>query len=257
MKIINAFIIAFSMYSKIPMPNAKWEDENMKYSFCFLPLIGALIGALLIGLKYLCNILELSNIIFAAFATYLPILITGGLHMDGFCDTIDALSSHQSPERKLEIMKDSNSGAFAIIKSVIYFMLYFSLLTQITYTGIFILSVGYILSRELAGLSIINLKCAKGSGLAAAFSNAAHKKNVTIILIIMLIFTVTGMIAINQIIGGVAAAVSLILYFCYKNMAYREFKGITGDTTGYFLQICEISICFSVIIAEGVLKLWN
>jgi adenosylcobinamide-GDP ribazoletransferase len=43
-----------------------------------------------------------------------PIIITGGIHMDGFLDTQDALSSYQPRERRLEILKDSHAGAFAI-----------------------------------------------------------------------------------------------------------------------------------------------
>ena len=49
----NSFKIAFSMYSKIPMPRADWEKENMRYMMCFFPLIGAVIGALLIGWEWL------------------------------------------------------------------------------------------------------------------------------------------------------------------------------------------------------------
>ena len=42
----NNFKVAFAMYSKIPMPMADWNKENMKYTFCFFPFIGLVIGAL-------------------------------------------------------------------------------------------------------------------------------------------------------------------------------------------------------------------
>ena len=42
----NNFKVAFAMYSKIPMPRADWNKENMKYTFCFFPFIGLVIGAL-------------------------------------------------------------------------------------------------------------------------------------------------------------------------------------------------------------------
>ena len=53
----------------------------------------------------------------------LPVLVTGGIHMDGFLDTTDALSSWQPREKKLEILKDSHAGAFAIIMGCSYFVL--------------------------------------------------------------------------------------------------------------------------------------
>ena len=45
-KVVKAFVVAFSIYSKIPMPRFTWESEDMKYHLCFFPWVGAVIGAL-------------------------------------------------------------------------------------------------------------------------------------------------------------------------------------------------------------------
>ncbi|MHB1150844.1 MAG: adenosylcobinamide-GDP ribazoletransferase [Eubacteriales bacterium] len=257
MRLFNSFIIAFATYSRIPMPRAEWNDENMKYSICFFPLVGAAAGILLLGLYYLAGMLLFNIIIFAAAAACLPVFITGGIHMDGFCDTIDALSSYQPIERKLEILKDSNSGAFAVIKCAMWFLLYFAAFTQISATGIYIVSVGYVLSRALSGLAIVHFKTARGSGLAAAFKGAAHKRNVTVILIILIVFCVSVMICISPFTGG-AAVISAGLMFIYcRVMSYGQFGGITGDIAGYFLVMCEFAMVWGVVITEGVLRLWN
>ena len=47
MKFLEPMIIAFSMYSKIPMPRIEWNKENMKYTMCFFPLIGVVTGAII------------------------------------------------------------------------------------------------------------------------------------------------------------------------------------------------------------------
>ena len=49
MHVIRSLCIAFSTYSRIPVPQVAWTDENRKYSMCFFPLIGAVIGLLLWG----------------------------------------------------------------------------------------------------------------------------------------------------------------------------------------------------------------
>ena len=49
MRVIRSLCIAFSTYSRIPVPQVAWTDENRKYSMCFFPLIGAVIGLLLWG----------------------------------------------------------------------------------------------------------------------------------------------------------------------------------------------------------------
>ena len=48
-RIWNSFKIAFSMYSRIPMPRSEWTDENKSYAMCFFPWIGAVIGLLSYG----------------------------------------------------------------------------------------------------------------------------------------------------------------------------------------------------------------
>ena len=56
--------------------------------------------------------------------TAIPLLVTGGFHVDGFMDTTDALSSYREKEERLRILKDPHIGAFAVIGVVIYYLLY-------------------------------------------------------------------------------------------------------------------------------------
>ena len=46
MRVIRSMIIAFSTYSRIPMPQVEWSDANKKYTMCFFPAIGAVVGLL-------------------------------------------------------------------------------------------------------------------------------------------------------------------------------------------------------------------
>ena len=55
MKIIKGFVIAFSIYSKIPVPQFDWKEEDMQYHLCFFPLIGLIIGALEAGWFFLAK----------------------------------------------------------------------------------------------------------------------------------------------------------------------------------------------------------
>ena len=260
MSIFKAFLIAISMYSRIPVPQKfiVWNEKNMKYSICFLPVIGAVIGAALILWYHLCGYLGLGNIVFAAIATAIPILITGGIHMDGYCDTVDALSSYQPTERKLEILKDPNAGAFAVIKACIYYILYFAFMTRISYNGIVIISAGFIISRTLSGLAVVNFKSAKGSGLAATFKEAAHKRIVTVILLFVFVSCVTCLYVFFDIYSASAAVISACCVFLYyRFMAYKQFGGITGDIAGYFLVLCELWMTVGIVFMEGLMKLWN
>ena len=80
--LLESMNIAFSMYSRIPMPRVDWNEKNMKFALCFFPLVGLVIG-LLQGIV-LWNLQGCSTILAAAVAVLLPVLLTGGIHVDGF-----------------------------------------------------------------------------------------------------------------------------------------------------------------------------
>ena len=141
---MKAILIAFSTYSKIPMPHFKWDPKALQYSMCAFPLVGAVIGAGEFVIWYLFGfLLQWSEVFTAALLTIFPILITGGIHMDGFLDTVDAKSSYKSKEEKLQILKDPHTGAFAIIRGCLYFLIYFGCMYELVTAGIAILMFFY------------------------------------------------------------------------------------------------------------------
>ncbi len=253
MNIISSIIVAFSMYSAIPMPKTDWNDKNMRYSICFFPFVGLVVASLLILWYNLTSIIGFNTMIFAAIATAIPIFVTGGIHVDGFCDTVDALASYQSTEKKLKILKDPNCGAFALIKTVIYFIITFALYTQINLVGIYIMAVAFVLERSLSAFSILMFKKANGSGLASTFSNASSKKPVIIFLVSLIISCITALILIDYRFALAAIISTAIAFIYYKVIAYKHFNGITGDIAGYFLQLSEILVLASTIITGVVL----
>ena len=56
--VLNGLFIAFSMYSRIPVPQAEWEGAGMGYVLCFFPTVGAVIGAAASGFCFLADRME-------------------------------------------------------------------------------------------------------------------------------------------------------------------------------------------------------
>ena len=248
----DAFKIAFSMYSKIPMPKTDWNKKNMKYALCFFPAVGIAILALVMLWNYISVNLQIGDIMHTAILVAIPILVTGGIHLDGFLDTMDALSSYQPMEKKLEILKDPHTGAFAIIGAVTYFTVYFGVWSEVHGKALIILSIGFILSRALSGLSVVTFPCAKNSGLAATFSDAAEKNKVKYTMIGYIFICTLIMLFINVILGGICVTTAFIVFIYYKTMSKKNFGGITGDLAGYFLQMCELLMALSVVFIEKI-----
>ena len=105
--ILRTVGMAFALYSRIPMPRLDWESESRKYTLYAFPLVGFAVGICELLWLWIAQVLDLHTILTGAVLTALPIWVTGGIHLDGFCDVCDARASHQSRERKLEILKSS------------------------------------------------------------------------------------------------------------------------------------------------------
>ena len=248
--LFKSMAITFAMYSKIPVRNFNWEKENMKYCLLFLPVVGIVEGIFLIAFSIFLNKLNVNPILIAAVLTVLPILYTGGIHMDGFLDTMDALGSNQDKQKKLNILKDSNSGAFAIIGGLVYILLYFaSLLTFQGFTRIYILAVSYMLIRAYSALSLIVFKNARGSGLAFEFADKSLIYTNRTVLIGFILLGSIAMIIINVNYGLLCAISVFLVFMYYRVKSFEEFGGITGDLAGYFLQLAELVVVLVLALA--------
>ena len=104
MKFIKSFFIAFSFYSKIPVPQFEWKQEDMKYALCFFPWVGALIGVCVYFWGDFCLKREIGVLCYTFIAAAIPLLITGGFHADGFMDTMDAFHSYQPKESSKNVI---------------------------------------------------------------------------------------------------------------------------------------------------------
>ena len=252
MHLMKSCLIAFSMYSRIPMPRTEWQEEDMRYVMCFFPLIGLAIGLVLCGWVWLAGRLQIGVALFSGVATALPVLITGGIHLDGFCDTLDALSSRQPQERKLEILKDSNSGAFAVIGCGLYFLLTFCFWMEWYPQGRYtwMLALGFVLSRTLSGLSVVRFPCAKNSGLLAMFSHAAAKKRTAWVLVGYFLLCGGAMLLFGTFVGAAVLLLALGVFGYYHHVSCKEFGGTTGDVAGWFLQSCELALLAGMVLLQ-------
>ncbi|MGN0334593.1 MAG: adenosylcobinamide-GDP ribazoletransferase [Lachnospiraceae bacterium] len=248
----NSFIIAFSMYSKIPVPMVDWTEENMKYPICFFPMIGMVIGAVVLGFGVLTKGICTNALFPAAGFVVLPILISGGIHMDGFADTVDALSSNQPMERKLEILKDSHAGAFSMIVLCCYFLAAAGIWSEMPSELLPVAAVSYTLSRALSGFAMVTFPHAKTSTLLAAFADGAKKKNVRITMIGYILCCAGVMLYLNPYYGiaGILGAAAALFY--YYHTVKKNFGGITGDLAGFFVQICEVSVPAFILAAYWI-----
>lgn len=255
MKILRSIVMAFSMFSHIPMPKIVWRDENMRYMLCAFPLVGAVIGLCLWAWIWICGIAGIGILLRAAGLTLIPVAVTGGFHLDGLSDTVDALASHAAPERKREILKDPHAGAFGVMGICSYLLLYTAIGTEIVFDGktILLLAFMHTLSRIISGLTILCFPTNAAKGLLSTFKDASDKKTAAVILSVLLVLCGTGMIIIQWRTGALMLTAALISTVYLYFMSRRQFGGMSGDLAGFFLQISEIGMLAAIAASRLIM----
>lgn len=242
MALLESLWVALSTYSVLPSPQFVWNERSTRYAICFFPVVGLLCGGALWLWQLACGLLSVDGVLFAAGAVCLPLLITGGIHMDGFMDTVDALASHQSRERKLEILKDSRCGAFAVVYCGAYLLACFGLwhaLYGMELAGVF--WPGFVLSRALSALCVVTMPNARKAGMLSAMTEGVRRRGAAAAAGITALLSGGVMVALAPVPGGAGACFALGFMLYYRHMAMKQFGGVTGDTAGFFLQLCELA----------------
>ena len=256
MRWIKAIMALFSTYTRIPMPQVKWDDNAMKLAIAFLPLVGAVVGGAVWLWQIFCLSFEISAMLFAAVTTTLPIVITGGIHLDGYCDTSDALASWQDKERGLEILKDPHVGAYAVIRLGVYLLITFALLYELFERGIDAgIGFTYVLSRCLAVWSTMTMPNARKDGMLVAFTRKADRLAVGVTLVLLTTIGAAGWIFFTFPHGLIGLVFCLPVTFWYRGTARKRFGGVTGDTTGFYLQTIELTL-FVGLLTGGLVLAW-
>lgn len=254
---LKSLLSAFLMYSRIPVPKVEWKEENRRYALVFFPLVGAVIGGLIILWRFVCDWLDIGQFLFAAGAVLLPVFITGGIHLDGFCDVCDARASCADMEKRLEIMSDPHIGSFAVIKVSLYLIVQTALFSQVeSLRTVSVIVCGFVLSRALSGLTAVTFKSAKKDGTLQSFVRPAHRKITLAMDVFFTIVSSSAMLILQPVQGTSAVLAAAFVLVYHRYASYRDFGGITGDLCGWFLQMCEIFILAAVVFSGRIIAIW-
>lgn len=251
--------VAFAMFSAVPVPQPVWNKENMRYALCAFPLIGVVCALLWSGWMVLSDAMQVPELLRAAGLCLVPVWVTGGIHLDGYADTCDALASCAPPEKKQEILKDPRCGAFALIRLCTYFAAYLGLCAAVPNgeRTLWCMSLAFVLERALSGLAVASFPLAKNTGLAHTFSTAADRTTVCRILLALSLILSGAMIVLGGVSGAAMAAAAALVFWRYHRTAVKQFGGLSGDLAGWFLQKAEIWMLAAFVLAELVKEQWR
>lgn len=249
---MNEFLVGLQFLTRIRfVSQSDWTAESFGKSVKYFPLVGAVLGAILAGCAYLFySLLPSVGFVFpahiaASLLLLLSVLLTGGLHCDGFMDTMDGVFSGRSRERMLEIMKDSRVGANGVMSFTLLALCKWSLLLDLSPAeAVTALFVTPLISRTAMVMGITLFPYARPEGMGKAFAQYADKRSLLVASFLAILFVVpSGLLAMC----GMAFVAVFAAIFC--RFITKVLGGLTGDVYGALTELSELLVL--AIFAAG------
>ncbi|QCR32895.1 adenosylcobinamide-GDP ribazoletransferase [Lysinibacillus sp. SGAir0095] len=240
------FLLTFQFFSSLPIRmELPMNKKTVTAMYSMLPVLGLLMGST-ISILYILNedYLLISDLLFAILVVVAGIIMTGGLHLDGWIDTGDAYFSYQNQEKRLEILEDPRVGAFGAINLVVLLLLkigfVFELLHKDSPNIIFYFIAVPFLSRLALQVYFITTNTVKEKGLAVYFKAQVTPKWIWITLLIYLLSFSILTFSFIGMFGFILAIGMLLFVFIFRKWTIKNFGGMTGDLIGALYEGIEV-----------------
>lgn len=225
---MRALILNISFFTRLPLAKlAPYSDDRYKASIKFFPYVGLIIG----GIMVLPNLLGGLPTSYVAVLNILVYLwISGGIHLDGFSDSLDGLLSGRTGERVFEIMKDSRMGAFGTIGIGLYLLILFVFLQGMPISVLWLTPYfSKLCASVVAGIS--NYPQGK-SGMGSWFLII----NTPLTSVVHLAIGIGMALYFGSTLGLLALVISLGMAILARRWHLRILGGLTGDSIGYIVE---------------------
>ena len=254
MKMMKGLIMCIQFFTSIPIPyEVPMDRRHINMAIKMFPVLGLLQGFLYGILAYaLIGWTPLSALAIAFIIWLSQVVITGGIHLDGWMDCSDAFFSYRDRAKRLEIMKDPRMGAFGVLSVIVilsarFLFIYEIVVMAVDVSYIFIVLIPFI-GKMVMGVLLMSVKGAKEDGLGTLFKQAASSRTLWIYPIYLLPMLLLILLLWPKAMLGVLLVVIVALLFILvtSRKIMNWFGGITGDVLGASVEGVEILLWMTV-----------
>jgi adenosylcobinamide-GDP ribazoletransferase len=247
--------IAFQLMSRIPVPSVITANEqDYGRSVVFYPLVGLVIGALLYGLLYLFEVIQIENINFLLAAIVLSVWVglTGAIHLDGLADSADAwLGGFGDRKRTLEIMKDPYAGPAAIVVLVLMLLIKFSALGYLVVNNFLSLLFIPVWARISVMVLFLTTPYVRKQGIATQHMAGLPRKTAWFVIVLVWLAS----IFLVKVLAIIGLLISLTGFILTRYLMVKRIGGMTGDTAGALIEISEVLLLVGVVVYNSLFLL--
>ncbi len=246
---IQEFLVALVFLTRLPMrTNFSFDISALKTACRAFPLIGLIVGGLSGTVFLLSVVAGFPEAVAALLAIAAQVLVTGALHEDAIGDIADGFGGGTSREKKLEIMKDSRVGTYAVVMLIVILLLKAAALSSFPDPIIVfsVLVVAAVTSRGLIGWGLYLMRPARSDGLG----KQSGKPELVTVLWLTILSIGIAVLVLGPFHGATALLAGIIGAAFTGFVAQRQIGGQTGDVLGAIQQISEL---FSILACLLVL----
>lgn len=243
---IKGFLINLQFFTTIPIRFVlPMDKKHLEKAIQTFPLLGLLQGGIYAGILYAMVEWTPFSALAAAFALWLAtIIVTGGIHLDGWIDSSDAFFSYGDKDKRLEIMKDPRTGAFGVLSVIVllstkFFFIYEIITKFQSATYLLAIAIPFV-SKMLMGILLVLVNPAKNEGLGALFRNASSIRTLWIYPVYLLLFAVTSFLTGLSICFASYVLAAILIFLFLRKKIMEWFGGMTGDTLGASVELTEV-----------------
>ena len=252
-QIVLSFLVALQFLTTLPIP--LWRNstgEDVGRSVRYFPVVGLVLGVMLALLNWLFR-LVLPPTLTDLFLVIALIMLTGGLHLDGFLDSCDGLFGYRTPEQRLEIMRDSRVGSFGVAGGwALLTLKYFSLQNIPFDFKTLALLLAPVLGRWALVTAVVIFPYGRETGLGTIYKQHTKPRE-------LLLASLGVALAAFLILGWAGLILALLIFglawLLGKYIMLKLPKGLTGDSYGAITEVCEMSTWLLIGLAASMLKL--
>ncbi|ATP39530.1 adenosylcobinamide-GDP ribazoletransferase [Solibacillus sp. R5-41] len=240
------FLLAWQFFSAIPVKRQlTMNDKTVTWMYAFLPIIGLIMGGMYATTAYvLFTYSNISPLLLTIVLVVGMIVVTGGLHLDGWIDMSDAYFSYGDKEKRLAILDDPRTGAFGVISVICLLLLKIGFIYEAIVQGAFAIIPFLTYIPFLARIGVLTVflttETSKQTGLAAYFKGVIWKKQLSISVVLLCVGYIVICIVLANYSMVILIIAMLLGVLLYRKWIIKNFGGVSGDLLGAHCEGMEV-----------------
>ena len=243
------FLAAVRFLTIIPLPGRREvSPEEVGRSIVYFPLVGVIIGLILVGLNWLLGLFLPSALVTVLLVVSL-VVISGALHLDGFVDTCDGIGGHKTVEERWRVMQDSRAGGFGIIGVCCLLLVKYVSMSGVPDSWLMqTLVLMPVVGRWAMVYAVFAYPYAKPSGLGKVFKQVASWPR----FVIATFITLAVAVILASLTGFVIMLAIWVIVIAMAAYLKGKFGGLTGDTYGAINEVAEVCVLILVCLLAHI-----